>query len=188
MGLFKWSFGVFGKEANVLVRLSDEKTRFHYGIGNRTSDGRYVLMLDYDHTPITYVQEEVRLLQESPFLGDAYLFKTKNGFHVIFLEKLLLGQVVDFMKMTTCDARYRDVPMMYGRKVWVLRQSKKKDEKKEYLGKTVSSSSGQKSRAHAEYLSRYCDVPRKDFESENDEWDHSERVIMAYYYVSERNN
>lgn len=179
---------VFGKVVSLWFRIMPERTTLMYGFGNRCKDGRYVLFLDYDDTPLEWIKEEIRLLQEATLLlGNAYLFKTKNGYHVVFLEKLFLGQIKDFMDMTSCDKSHREIPMLYGRKVWVLRQSPKKEEKITYLGVERRFCVLERSAPHAAYLQQFMSVPMDDIGELNGKFDTEENVLMAYYRIPERN-
>lgn len=185
--LWKWSFNALGQHVNLLVRMSKPKDVFHFGIGNRTKDG-YCLFIDYDDTPLDWIREEISYLQANfePFLGAAYLFETKNGIHVIFLEKHPLGRIITMLECTSCDKEYRKVPMLYGRKVWVLRQSNKQGENITYIGVIHKDAITERSRPHAEYLMQYCKVPDTDIGMRN--LDDEEKLVFAYYYVAGRNN
>lgn len=185
----KWNFNFLGRTYNLLFRSVKEKKVLHYGVGNRCKNGQYVLFLDYDDTPLEWVEEELLLLQKrfEFLLGDAYLFKTKNGIHVIFLEKHHLGRIIQMMDMTSCDKNYKTVPLLYARKVWVLRQSEKKGEDIRYLGKLSSPSTWDRSKAHALYLEQFCKVPHTDLVL-NGALDDQDTVTMGYYHITERNN
>lgn len=197
--LFKYSFSFFGRSVSFILRSIEKKSVLHYGVGNRCKDG-YVLFLDYDDTPIDWVLDEIDVLHHRfrNELGTAYIFLTKHGVHVVFLEKSTLGRILNFLESTSCDKEYQKVPMLYGRKVWVLRQSKKKDEKIIYRGFVKNpydpyGCKAERSRAHALYLKQYCGVPRKDLEFESQKYntgafDLSDRVTMGYYHIAERNN
>lgn len=189
--LSKLNFSVFGHTVNLLFRVTREKTAMMYGVGNRCSDGQYVLFLDYDDTPAEWIYEEIELLQKThDCLGDAFVFKTKNGYHVVFLEKLSLGTIIKLMDITSCDKDYKNVPMNYGRKIWVLRSSPKKGEEITYEG-AVRRKHGvchrERSRAHMLYLSSIGGVSKRKM-AIGGAFDKSEKVIMAYYRVAERNN
>lgn len=187
--LLKHNFNILGRTVNFLLRVAPEKTSFHYGIGNRTKDGQYLVFLDYDDTPLEWIQEEIRLLQRNTDLGTAYMFKTKNGHHVMFLEKFLLDELLFILGMTSIDKRYMKVPMMYGRKIWVLRQTDKKQEKVTYLGclrnwdyfETNIEEQPERSRAHGLYLTKYCNVPMKDVNFGGYMDDHDDLIVGCYH-------
>lgn len=189
--LLKKTLDCFGFHVNLLFRVVPERTDLMHGMGNRCVGGKYVLFLDYDHMPLEWVREEIELLQQTygPMLGNAYLFQTKNGIHVIFLEKHFLGKIKEFMDMTSCDKNYKEIPMQYSRKIWILRQSSKKGEAIKYLGVINSKPSiVEKSRAHALYMRRYMNVPVKDLEFSLGYWDIEKELTMGYYKVAAQNN
>lgn len=159
-----------------------------FGMGNRCGDGRYVLFLDYDGTPVEWVIDEISLLHEffPGLLGSAYLFRTKHGLHVVFLEKHSIGCIVDLMGVTSCDQRYKGVPLQYARRVWVLRQSPKKGEKLSYLGVVPSPrpSAQTRSTAHKLYLQGTFGIKEQDFKN-GGRWDEEKDIILGYYKVND---
>lgn len=187
--LFKQHWMFLGRKVSLILRVVRERTVLQYGMGNRCRDGQYVLFLDYDSSPQSWVEQEVRLLQERyrSQLGNAYVFKTKNGYHVVFLEKSVFGMITKMLQSTTCDKAYQDVPMYYARKVWVLRQSSKNAETIQYLGVLKAKANRERSRAHRSYLQKFYGIPTKDFTG-GGEYDLHETLIMAYYRVTEAAN
>lgn len=184
----KIRFHAFRKEWLFYFRVQPKREVLHYGVGNRCHDGRYVLFLDYDHTPLSWIREEITLLQEYYNVGPCYLFKTKHGIHVISLEKFHLRELISIMGATSIDQNYLTVPLMGGAKIWILRQSEKKGETITYLGKQHADTilPREHSRAHAEYLGRFCGVPKRDLPREN--LDNGKDLILGYYRISEPNN
>lgn len=170
-----------------ILRVIKEKTVLHYGMGNRCNDGQYVLFLDYDQTPYEWVIEELLLVQNTFGLSTGFLFKTKNGYHVLFLDKMSLGRVAQIMDYTTCDKQYRAVPMYYARKIWVLRTSEKEREKIRYVGCCPNDTPTEKSQAHGRYLTQVLGVPPRDLPSAGG-YDLSETLTLGYYYISKENN
>lgn len=187
--LWKWSFKFFGTQYQFLTRVTPARETFHYGVGNRCHDGRYVLFLDYDDTPYDWIIEEIKLLQTMTQLGTAYLFKTRKGHHVIFLEKFYLGNIVEMLRMTTCDYQYQNVPLFYGKKLWVLRSSNKKHEELKYLGCVPNPNDAlylrERSLAHKNYLIVKYAVPPEDF-LRGGRFDDFEELSLAYYYIHEK--
>jgi hypothetical protein len=173
-----------GRKLSFIFRNVKERSLLQYGFGNRCTDGKYVLFLDYDDTPLEWVLEELRLLQRTfkNEVGTGYVFQTKNGFHVVFLEKHFLGRIVDFMNVSSCDKNYKEVPMQYARRVWILRQSKKKDEEIKYLGAYIAKADIIKSLAHRLYLHQMMNVPIADMPSHK--WfDTEKNLYMGYYRI-----
>lgn len=189
--LSKINFHALRHHITLLFRITKEKETLHYGIGNRCADGLYTVFLDYDSVPFEWVTEEIDLLQELYELSTAYIFKTKNGYHVIFLDKMPLIDLLQVIHTTSIDTNYIRVPLEYARKVWVLRQSNKKDESIKYLGcverRTENEYVYDKSGAHKLFLTKYCGVPLKDFGSRI-EYDREETIIMGYYRIMPGND
>lgn len=187
--LFKQQWNIGKQQLSFFVRWMPQRSDLMYGVGNRCTDGRYVLFIDYDDTPLEWVEEEIKNMQENELgLGNAYFFKTKRGVHVIFLEKHTLGMICRFLDMTSCDKNYKTVPMQYGRKLWILRQSPKRGEEITYIGIKKKRTIIEKSQAHAFYLNRHMNVPLKDIELHIGSWDKNLDLTMGYYKIAERNN
>lgn len=154
---------------NWLLRIIRKKSNLLWGMGNRCKDATYILFLDYDNTPIEWVTEEIRLIQKRycMLVGTAYLFQTRKGIHVVFLEKNDLEDIIEIMKITSADKQHRDIPLYHGRRIWVLRGSEKKNEKLQYLGCLTNSIScvtlGDRSNPHKQYLQMLFKIPDKDF-------------------------
>lgn len=186
----RWRFNLLGTERTFYYNSKKERTVFHYGIGNRCEDGQYVLFLDYDKTPLDWITEELRLLQEWFELGTAYLFRTKNGHHVIFLEKFSLSEIVEMLGCVSIDRNYKEVPLHYARKIWVLRQTQKTGEKIEYLGCLPNPKVDPKrdrSRPHAVYLCEQAGVPTRDLDG-NNSFDDKNDLIIGYYKIAKDND
>lgn len=182
------TFHAFGREISLLARVARSRPVLHYGIGNRCTDARYLLMLDYDDSPEDWVRAEIALLQEDKRVGNAHLFKTKNGYHVIFLEKLLLSEVIHFLGMTTVDQRYRDVPLAYGLKVWVLRESHKSSEKIVSRGTILSPHlcKTPRSNAHMIWLRERYGLP--ELERYGGPYDQSTVLLAGWYKIAREND
>lgn len=191
--MWKTSFNIFKTHFQFYTKVERKKEQFVFGYGNRCADGRYVLFLDYDKSPLQYIQEEIRLLQSVSPLGTAYVFRTRHGYHVVFLEKMTLGTIVNLLQMTTCDYNYKEIPLKYGRKVWVLRSSRKKGEGDgiKYIGAyppitTVNAMTlPERSNAHKLYLCQEHGVPSDDVK-DGGAFDQENTITLAYYYVDDR--
>ena len=176
-----------------VMRVAKTRIQEHVGIGNRCADGNYVLFIDYDgNTPHEWIKQEIRLLQKIFLLTTAYVFKTKNGHHVVFLEKMPIDDIVKCLRMTTCDKDHLEVPLYYARKEWVLRQTNKKDETITYQGplhpKNDAGVPYEYSNAHALVLSKIGGVPNNDFHREQKLFDEETTITLAQYHVRKQNN
>ena len=166
-------------DLHIKITHAERRDEHHFGIGNRCADGLYIVFLDYDKTPLEWVRAEITYLQDTYGLGSAYLFETKNGFHVVFLDKLELDELITIMGCTSIDKRYMSVPLKYARRCWVLRQTPKKGEEIHYSGVYHSGSARELSEAHAIYLVRYGGVPPTDLNKGS--WDRNKDIVLAYY-------
>lgn len=182
--LLKRQVNLFGWQLSYYVRVLKERTTLMYGVGNRCHNGEYVLFLDYDGLPLSWIRDEISLLQSYGVVGHAYIFQTKHGYHVIFLEKMTFDVLTSHLRMTTCDKNYQVVPMEYSRKIWVLRQSPKKNENVTYVGVQQSLVSVQrmKSRAHGIYLRDFMHVPKADF-FDDQGYDQEKELYVGYYKI-----
>jgi len=123
----------------------------------------FVPFFDYDIREEKFINAEVRSLQEEYLLGDAFLFRTGKGFHVIFLDLLRGEEWLEVLGASNCDEEYKAVPRLNGARAWVLRASPKRNGAVDYvkvipgyLGRTLS-------RPHYDYLLKRG-VPLKDLE------------------------
>lgn len=190
MGNWQTRITAFGHYLQLSAKWAKAKTVTQYGITNRCNDGKYILFLDYDNTPDEWVIEEQRLLQRhfTGYLGNAYLFKTRNGYHVMYLEKNSLDDIINFLALTTCDKQYKDMPLRYGRKAWVLRMSPKNDEEKSLYIRKINGGfcRRERSNAHRLALEKFHGVPTEDFFGAGP-FDDEEKLEMAYYKVADEN-
>lgn len=191
--MFKQQWNFFGRILSFYLRFLPERNKLHLGMGNRCVGGLYCTFLDYDHVPLSWIEEEIVLLQEAG-LGNAYIFETKHGYHVVFLQKSTLMQVYAYLGMSSCDKHYREVPMLYARKIWVLRQSQKHDEQITYVGvrrvdeQKVHYLYHEQSKAHALYLLKVMKVPLEDIDFSKGKWDAHQELEIGYYKIREENN
>jgi len=185
--LLNIKFDVLGRHINMILRAIKQKDNLLYGVGNRCNDASYILFLDYDNTPLDWVTEEIRLLQRryNTKLGTAYLFKTRKGIHALFLEKNDIDDIIEMMRITSSDKQHKEIPLYYGRRIWVLRGSPKKDEELMYLGCLTSLGTTQsvmRSNAHKKYLQLLYTIPESDF-YRGSGFDDENELTLAYYHV-----
>ena len=99
------------------------------GITNRTSDGHYLLFIDYDETKKNIVFEDVEFYQQQLGLGTAIVLKSSEvledsgvygNYHVVFFDKLDFPKVREYLSYARCDDSYRHGWKWHNRS-WVLR-------------------------------------------------------------------
>jgi len=90
----------------------------------------HCVVLDYDIEDLEKVEESVIEVQQFWCLTDAYIFKTKHGFHAIMFHSLVpyerLRQIIDFAKY--CDPMFKYISRFYShRTIRVAGKYKEKD-------------------------------------------------------------
>ena len=91
-------------------------------------DHRYCIFLDYDYTEETAIDKDIRGLQRKFSLGNAYVFKTLNGFHVMFIDLVEYDELLRILNASTCDEHYKYVSTKNNNRTWVLRITPKKND------------------------------------------------------------
>lgn len=121
-----------------------------------------VFFCDYDNILYRIVQDELRYLMEQYDMPPFYVFTTFeerdcNGelygnYLVICLKKNTFKQVIDIQKELHCDQAYKQIPLIYRFKTWVLRlgnKGKKEPPKfKEVIGDLLKNYNQEVSNAH----------------------------------------
>jgi hypothetical protein len=114
---------------NFRVSLKKREGSDVVAIANKVGN-KYVLFLDYDIQEKHVVYEDIAGLQETYQLGNAYIFTTKKGFHVIFLDVLSYAELCEILDASTCDEHYKYVSRKNNNRTWVLRITDKKNNNK----------------------------------------------------------
>lgn len=126
------------------------------GITNRTEDGYFVVMLDYDGMEEEWVRRDLCSLQEIFRLSDFHLFRTsRHGYHAVCFDKMNFCELQDLMQNACIDIRHIHVPMRHGLKLVSLRLTRKRKAAIRYIGRLPSQHHVmQKSRGHMEFYSK----------------------------------
>lgn len=139
---------------NWYFRISFKKREGYdvVAISNKV-DNRYCIFLDYDLTEETTVDSDIKGLQKNYDLGNAYVFKTRKGFHVMFIDLVEYEELLTILKASSCDEHYKYVSRKNNNRQWVLRFTPK-GEKNEvtYHKTTVSPQVRMFSYPHSNYL------------------------------------
>ena len=133
LDLFKFRI----KFSFAFYRKRDTWTR---GYMNRTKDGFYTFMLDYDCMRPEWIEGELIRLQSIYDLGDIILNKSsEKGFHARSSVKLTAKDFVEIMNNSSCDSAFKNLPRFMSWRNWVLRdEAKGKTPAPEYI-KTIKS-------------------------------------------------
>lgn len=65
-----------------------------FGYTNKSLNNTYLPFFDYDCIDLKKVKKELLLLQKKYFLSNIYIFKSKNGFNALSLDKLPYNKLV----------------------------------------------------------------------------------------------
>lgn len=140
----------------------------------------YVPFFDYDMKELKFLVPEIRSLQEEFLLGNAYLFRTGDGYHIIMLDLLTGQEWKELLNASNCDEDYKSVPSTNKVKAWVLRLSAKGRNTIRYEGVVIGQGVGAISAPHREMLLRRG-VPEKDLPQTATVQYEGERLIYAAY-------
>lgn len=133
-------------------------------IANKVGN-KFCLFLDYDYTERETVYADIRGLQEEYQLGNAYLFRTKKGFHAIFIDLHTYSELKTLLDASSCDEHYKYVSRRNNNRTWVLRiTDKKHGNKVEYDTTLYAPQYRRASYPHMKYLLAQG-VPMDDFSS-----------------------
>lgn len=124
-------------------------------IGYRSicGDGRHVLLSDCDGTRPEI--KEIKEFQQEHNLSTAYLFRTGNGWHLVFLDKLPFMSCATLLsQMPWEDKKHSTIGAARGD--WVLRLTRKgMNGAPSIYGVSPASSKRQKSNAHRLLLNKW---------------------------------
>lgn len=110
---------------NIRVSFKKREGNDVVAVGNKV-DHRYCIFLDYDYTEETAIDKDIRGLQKKYRLGNAYYFKTLNGFHIMFMDLVEYKELLKILNSSTCDEHYKYVSTKNNNRTWVLRITPKK--------------------------------------------------------------
>lgn len=138
------------------LNIRDKRQIETFGYTNRCEDGRYIIFLDYDRIELKWIEGELKFLQDTFQLSDFYIFKSgEDNYHAICFDKVALYKYLNILKNSTVDINYINVPLHFGKKIWVLRMSDKNDIPVEYVRKISSPfNKHTQSKAHAKFISK----------------------------------
>jgi hypothetical protein len=162
------------------------------GYSSKTSDNKHILLVDYDNVEYSVVQEDILSLQKSNNLPTAYVFCTNfqklNGeiignFHVIFLSKHSMGDILEMLRSTSADINFIDSPIRNKYRTWVLRFNSKYEKRKPFYYATFLNNSYvyDISTAHKKLLSKlYPQIKHPKYTNE----DYSQKIKFQVYETS----
>ena len=135
--------------------IINRKTAWTRGSSNKTKDNYFVPYFDYDRMKQSYVEEELKILQEQFELGDLLLFKSsENNFQAVGFGKMTLHEFQEVLMHSSCDYAFIKFPkyLPYA-KYYILRQFAKGNTQKPLYIKTLKGNTDrQQSYAHLKYF------------------------------------
>ncbi len=135
------------------------------GFSNRTSDGKYLVFLDYDRQKPEQVLMEVEDLIEQHQLGNSILVKSSNeGHHFLCFDKLTRQEFYDVLRSSNADKSFKLVPIRAKHYTWILRTTMKAEKKPKIIRTFISQYNclRKKSLAHIQYANKFYKADWKD--------------------------
>jgi hypothetical protein len=138
------------------------------GIASWTYDHKHVLFFDYDKVSLSFLEREVRYLQDKFMLSDAYIFCTeepiysdRGRYHVIILDKMTPYQAFLILAHSSCSSAFKLAPKVLNEyKCWILRYTAKGKKDRPRYVKVLRSPycEYEQSSWHAEFLRKYYNI------------------------------
>jgi len=151
----KWWLGI-----SVKIALKKREGIDVIGVYNKVGN-QYVPFLDYDNiTDKNLLYTELQALQYKYDLGNAYIFRTGKGYHVIYADLLAYDEWIEILNSTTCDPDYKQVPQGNGQRAWVLRLTKKNRNEIRFINVLYNNSKGRFSSEEILKLLHKLGVPK----------------------------
>lgn len=151
----KHSFDYKDKTLIFSVGILNRKMVWTKGCTNKTIDLRFIPFFDYDNMRLSYVKEELKVLQEQFDLGDLPIFKSsKNSYQAVGFSKLSLNEFQNVLMHSSCDYAYIQFPKYLPfAKSYVLRQFSKGNTKRpEFVCNLERKTEREQSTAHHKYF------------------------------------
>ncbi len=118
-----------------VYRLPDKATM---GVTNRTLDGYFTFMADYDSCEKDTVIDDARFFQQNYHMGTMLLLcssgeeemasgKTVGNYHLVGFTKFMFPDAKELIALSRCDSHFK-VGYKYQQRCWVLRIGQKLDD------------------------------------------------------------
>lgn len=166
---------------NIRVSLKKREGSEVLAVANKMGH-RYCIFLDYDYDEKLTVYEDLSGLQEHYQLGNAYVFRTKKGFHAIFLDLVTYTELKQILDASSCDDHYKYVSRRNNNRTWVLRFTDKKNNNRVVFEEILwSPQYRQISYPHTRYLVS-MGVPEWVFENKEKFLEGKDRKLLLVKY------
>lgn len=131
----RFNFQLFGFEFGAILSGRKVLRNAVEGLTNRTTDGFYVLFLDYDDLEKSWVIDELKDIQKENLLSEIYLFETSTDkYSAVCFDKMTRDEYQAILSRSSCDPYYKKIPWTFGKRVSTLRSSAKKGFVPKYAG------------------------------------------------------
>lgn len=148
----KISFNIFNRTYVIAFSIRIFKQEL-YGTTNKIYGLGHIIYLDYDRVEADVIEAEIEELQELFVLSDFYMFKTGNGYHAVCFDIVPLYIFKRILDNSSVDPKFRNMPMIVGKRMWTLRFSKKDNKRPEFIKDIPSKYSlYKKSKAHINFF------------------------------------
>jgi len=149
-------FNILDREFLFVLEWRNKRKKDIVGYTSRTQDGKHIIMMDYDFDKLEWIEDEIKALQEDFKLGNAYIFKSNKGYHVVIPDKVAYGELITILKNSSVDPNHYYVPKMYGTQLITLRVSEKDGKKPQFIKEIKSkyNNNRKKSKAHIIFLNK----------------------------------
>ena len=172
-------FDCFGKRISFDFSSRPIRKGFAVGYTNRCKDGSYIATLDYDNLRLDWIKPELKRLQKDFNLGSFYIFQSsKSSYHCVCIDKLSFHEFIHILRNSTVDPNYVLVPLKFGKKLWTLRTTPKKNKIK-YIGYITGESTRMKSLAHGLFLEKIFNIHVTEKDQIRTDWDNE--LVLARY-------
>lgn len=116
-------FPVFKQTFRLTMQTYRSPDTWTQGIGSRCIDGKHILFFDYDKMPLSEIKDEIKYLQETFQLSNAYIFEIEKNasYHVVILDKFSLRRAFNILNQSNVEWSYRNSVLLVRGREWVLR-------------------------------------------------------------------
>lgn len=180
MTYLKWNVWRF----KIGIALHYEGKKDVFGYTNRCDDGKFIVFLDYDDIPLSWVMKEISSLQNHFKLGDFYIMQSSdNSYHAVCFSKVYLKTLMSILYNSSVDENYHRIPFTIGKRLLTLRLSKKNGKGINFICKLNGFDSKLESREHKIFFNNLFDIINKKDLYKNNDFDNPTEIICSHYKI-----
>jgi len=175
---------IFGRHFGFSYYKSGKKDI--YGYTNRCDDGKFIVFLDYDDIPLSWIKKEIVYMQEDFNLGTFYILQSsENSFHCVCFSKVKREELINILRNSSVDDNYYLIPNTIGRKLLTLRLTNKRGMKPIFLEKIERKSNILESYEHKKFFHRWFNIIDDGDVNRNNDLKHKSIIQFSNYKVKE---